>query len=29
VPVVIDGAIVGRIAVDDILPPLETAAEGN
>jgi Uma2 family endonuclease len=29
VPVVIDGADVGRIAVDDILPPLETAAQGD
>jgi hypothetical protein len=29
VPVVIEGAEVGRIAVDDIMPPLATAAKGN
>jgi Uma2 family endonuclease len=29
VPVVIEGAEVGRIAVDDIMPPLATAAEEN
>ncbi len=29
VPVVIEGAEVGRIAVSDILPPLEPAAGGN
>jgi hypothetical protein len=29
VPVVIEGAEVGRIAVDEIMPPLATAAEGN
>jgi hypothetical protein len=26
VPVMIDGANVGRIAVDDVMPPLATAA---
>jgi Uma2 family endonuclease len=29
VPVVIEGAEVGRIAVDDIMPPPATAAEEN